>query len=179
MDDQLEIGLQKILKKNRIVWGAVFAGMLGLLLVSITLYHFNIIDPLPIVQPEKADNITLVVILLIILIIFYIKQKTLSPAKLIEKSKNPNLALNNPLVNYSQNADAKRTTFLKCIQIFNRNMLIVWFLADLVVLTAFVNFILAPNPNKLVMYGFVGLFSLFINFPSFRFYKIIYQYIYE
>ena len=179
MDDQLELGLQNIIKKNRIVWGAVLAGMIGLLLLSIALYYFKVIDPIPIVHPQKADNITLFVILLFILIIFYIKQTILSPAKLIGKAKKPNVALNNLLANLSQSADEKRTLFLKCVQILNRNVLIVWFLADLVVLTAVVNFILAPILNKLIMYSLVGLFSLLINFPNFNLYKKIYRYIYE
>ncbi len=179
MDDQLKAGLQNILQKNRIIWGTVLAGMIGLILFSLAFYYFEVIDHLPIVRPKKADNVTLLVILIFVLIIFYIKQTILIPSKLIEKSKKQNLVLHAKYSILSQNGDEKRITFLKCVQIFNRNMLIVWFLADMVVLSAFINFILAPIVNKLLMYSFVGLFSLIINFPSSNLYKKIYRYIYE
>jgi hypothetical protein len=180
MDDKLSSDLKSVLLKTRITWGVVLAGMIGLIVVSITLYSFNVIDHLPIVHPKKADNITLFVILALILAIFYIKQTILSPAKLIEKSKKQKVVLNFPYADFLQNdADEKRILFLKCIQILDRNMLIVWFLADLVVLSAVVNFILAPILNKLIMYSVVGLFSLLINFPNFSLYKKIHRYIYE
>jgi len=179
VDEKLEFELRNILKKNRLIWGVVLIGMIVLLLISITIYYLNIIDPLPIVHPQKADNITMVFILIFVIAIFYIKQTVLTPAKLIEKSKKPNIVLFEPLSSLSQGTEGKMLTYLKCIHLLNRNMLIVWFLADLVVLSAFVNFILAPILNKLIMYSFVGLFSLLINFPNFNLYKRIYRYIYE
>ncbi|KAA3617172.1 MAG: hypothetical protein D8M58_03725 [Calditrichaeota bacterium] len=179
MDDQLELQLQNILQKNRIVWGAVLFGMISLILISVALYYLDIIDRLPVVHPQKADNIALFVILFFVLLIFYIKQTILTPAKLIEKSKKPGIELNNLLAPLASDADEKKLTFLKCVQIFNKKMLIVWFLADLVVLTAFVNFILAPVLNKFIMYSFVGLFSLIINFPNLSIYKRVHRYLYE
>ncbi len=179
MDEQLEAGLQNILQKNKVVWGVVLTGMIGLLVISIVLYYLNVIGHLPIVHPEKADNVTLFVILLIVLTIFFIKQTILSPAKLIEKAKKPNVVLNDPLVTLTVTGDENRTTFLKCVQILNRNILIVWFLADSVVIVSLVSFILVPVLNKFVLYSLVGLFSLLINFPNMSIYKKIYRYIYE
>ncbi len=179
MDDNLKEKLEKIHQKNRLVWGAVLSGVIILILASMLFFFFNIINPLPIVDPQKADNITMFIILVFIIAIFYIKQSILTPVKLYEKSKNPKLKLSDQLSSLLRTGDGKSETFLKCIQLYNRNILIIWFLADLVIVTAFVSFILAPILNKIVMYGLVSLFSLLINFPSFTVYNKIYGYIYE
>lgn len=177
MDESTESGLKKILIKFRYTWIVVFTGMAAIIVLTTVLYYFQIIDLTPVVDISNAEKITLAIILIIILAVFFIKRSYLIVSKIIEKSKKYRDKINKDDFLFLSGQNEKDNIFAASIMYVNRLYLLVWFLADLVVLTAFVNFILVPVIKNFYIYSFVGLYSLIINFPSFKLYKKLYKFI--
>lgn len=178
MDEKLEKVLKDIHNKNRILWLVVFAGISILVLVGILLDYLDAIDPVPIVNPFDADKISLLIIFILALVIFYIKRSYLNVTKITEKARSASGNGNQAVLNNLGQNDPQNIVLARAINISTRLSFLVWFLADLIVLVAFVNFVLAPVLQTFLIYSFVGLYSLFINMPSWKLLQRIYDYIY-
>lgn len=178
MDQDIELHLGEIHKKQQIIWFTVLFGMIGLVAVSLMAYSFSFIDPIPVVDPAVTDKITMFMIVVFLIISFYIKRNTLSLSKIINKASSAKIPINKNLWPI-QNNDKKSQTLASAIQIVGRNRLFVWFIADLIIIFSVINFILAPVVNSFIIYCTVALYSLLINFPSYKFFSKIYRYIYE
>lgn len=177
MQNDIESTLLKINNTNRVLWLGVFISMFILILITLVLYYTNLIELTSMSFARDFDRIVLMLIFVITLIIFYIKRSYLIPGKLVEKANKIDMVKNRFLS--GDNADLKLNTLNNAIFYCNRYMLIVWFLADFILIAAFVNFIIAPILNTFIIYGVVALYSLAINYPTYRHLKSIYSFIYE
>ena len=177
MDDSIEIGLTDLHKKFKFLWIAVLTGMLAIIIISFILYNFQIINLTPVVNPLNADKVALVLIVVIVLAMFFLKRSYLVASKIKERAPKYTNRINVKDFSFLALENEKYSLFAASVVYVNKIYLLIWFLADLVVLIAFVNFILAPLLNTFLIYGFVGLYSLIANYPSIRVYKKLYNYI--
>jgi len=160
------------------IWFTVLFGMLGLIAVLLVTYSIGFIDPIPVVDAAVADKITMFVILVLLIISFYIKRSALSLSKIMDKAGESKIPIDRKFWAFQQD-DKKMEMLAAAVQIVGRNRLIVWFLADLIIIASVINFILAPVLNSFYIYCIVAIYSLSINYPSYKFFSRIYNYIYE
>jgi len=177
MDDTIQNGLVILHKKIKFLWLAVLSGMLIIILLSYVLYNFQIIELTPVINPQDADKISLVLIVVLVLAIFFLKRSYLIASKIKEKAARNLNKINREDFTFLALDREEHSLLASSILYVNKIYLIIWFLAELVVLIAFVNFILAPLINTFLIYSFVGLYSLAANYPSLRIYKKLYIYI--
>ena len=176
MDEKLEAVLNDVNKKNKTLWLIVFSGIIILILISIMLNYLQAINAMPIIDPVDADKIALLIILSLAIVIFFIKRSFLIPSKIIELSRKSNSKGHTAVFNVLKDNAAKQVIMARSVEKANRFLFIVWFLADLIIVIAFVNYILAPVLQTFLVYSVVGLYSLFINFPSKKLLWKIYDY---
>ena len=177
MDDSIKSGLTQLHDKFKSLWIVVLIGMVLLIVIAYILHHFQILDNEPLVNPLDADKISLVLIVLIVLAMFFIKRSYLVMSKIIEKSKKYSANLNNAEFTFLSAANEKHAQFASAVLYINKLYLRIWFMADLIVIIAFVNFILAPFINTFLIYSFVGLYSIISNYPSIKLYQKLFTYI--
>ncbi len=177
MTDEIESGLLQIYQKYRFLWFAVFSGMILLIFISILLAYFEVILPIPMVDPFAADKITLITLFLLLIIIFFLKRSYLTVSKIVEKGRKSTREIDWEIFSFLDQRNDTHLLLAKSILTMNSVILIVWFLADLVILVAFVHFILVPFIKTFILYSLVGIYSLIINFPSFKLYKKVASYI--
>lgn len=177
MTEQIESGLNGIYLKYRFLWFAVFSGMVFLILVAYFLSYFEIILPIPVVDPFVADKVTLIILFILLIIIFFLKRSFLLESKLVEKGEASRRVVDWVMFHFLDKQNKKHMLLAKSILVANSLILLIWFLADLVVLVAFVHFILAPFIKTFLLYSFVGLYSMLVNFPSLKLYKKIVSFI--
>lgn len=174
MNDDLTLELIDLDKRNKIIWASVFIGVLLILFISWAVGDILIDSSAPILDPQKSDTFFLLTIGAITIVILYIKRSILVPAKLLELGKKKSDA---KLLKYSDEDDRGRA-FDKSVRLINRYMMLVWFLADIIVIIAFINYLFTGVFNTMLIYSIVGIYSLIINFPSKHVYKKMYNYIY-
>jgi hypothetical protein len=175
MDDSIENGLLNLHKKFKSLWLVVLLGMLVIIILAYMLFHFQWIELTPLFSPADAEKVTLVLIIIIVIGIFYLKKSHLVASKIKQKSQKYKGKINREEFAFLTLENEKHAVFAASVIYLNRIFLIVWFLADLIVLIAFVNFILALNP--FLIYSLVGLYSLIANYPTLHVYKKLYNYI--
>jgi len=177
MDDSIEIGLTDLHKKFKFLWIAVLSGMLAIIIIAYILFNFQIIELSPVVNPLDADKVALVSIVVIVMSLFFLKRSYLVASKIKEKGRKYENRINTSDFSFLSLENEKHSLFAASVVYINKIYLLIWFLADLVVLIAFVNFILAPMLNTFLIYSFIGLYSLIVNYPSIKVYKKLYNYI--
>ena len=175
MDESIESGLQNLQKKFKFLWMAVLLGMLAIILLAYMLSHFQWIEMTPLFNPADTERVALVLIVIIVIAIFFLKKSYLVASKIKQKSHKYIVRINREEFSFLALENEKHAVFAASVLYLNRIFLTVWFLADLIVLIAFVNFIVALNPFWI--YSFVGLYSLIANYPTLHMYKKLYSYI--
>lgn len=144
MDEKLEIVISKIHKRNLKLWLIVLSGILILIAVSTALFYMEMFDSFPIVNPADADKIAMIIVFAIAIIIFFIKRSYLNINKVIEMAKKKTGQGNREILQALGDSNLNALLYSRSIDILSRISYSVWFLADLIVLVAFVLFILVP-----------------------------------
>lgn len=177
MDDSIELGIKNIHTKFRFIWIAVCTGVIAIISISYILFHYQIIELTPAVDPEKSNKIVLVIVVAIFMALFFIKRSYLVVSKIKEKSRKYIGKTNSSDFAFLSPQNEKHSLYAAAVIYVNKLYLFTWFLADLVVIIAFVNFILAPLLNTFLIYCFVGVYSLIVNYPSIKIYKKLFNYL--
>lgn len=177
MNDEIESGLKGIFEKYKLLWFAVFFGMIILIIISVLLSYFEIILPIPVVDPFMADKITLIALFVLVIVIFFVKRTYLVAPKIVEKGRSSKRIIDQGMFTFLEVNNEKHNLLAKSVLVANSMILFVWLLADMIILVAFVHFILVPFIKTFILYSLVGIYSLIVNFPSFKLYKKIIAYI--
>jgi hypothetical protein len=177
MDEIFENGLNELHKKIKYIWYALFTAMLTIIVLSYILYNFQIIELTPVVDPVNADKVTLVLIVIIVLAMFFLKRSYLLASKIKQKAQKHIYNINKADFPFLALERENHALFAASLTFLNKMYTVIWFLAELVILIAFVNFILVPLINTFLIYSFVGLYSLVANYPSIKVYRKLYNYI--
>ena len=177
MDEVFEKGLSDLHKKIKYIWYAVLTGMLTIIVLSYILYNFQIIELKPVVDPVNADKVTLVLIVVIVLAMFFLKRSYLLASKIKQKAQKQVQRINKEDFPFLALEREDHALFAASVIFLNKIYTLIWFLAELVVLFAFVNFILAPLINTFLIYCVVGLYAHSANYPSIKVYRKLYTYI--
>lgn len=178
MDEKLESVINSIHDRNLKLWLIVLSGIIVLVSVSTALFYLDMFDMIPVVNPADADKIAMIFVFIIAIVIFFIKRSYLNIRKIIEMAKKRTSHGNREVLQILGDSDQNALLFSRTIDVLSRLSYSVWFLADLIVIVAFVFFILVPLLQNYLIYSFVGLYSLFINKPDRRMLFKLYDYIY-
>lgn len=177
MDENTKNGFLLIHKKHKTIWLLILSGMIGLVLAVLGLDYFRILSLIPVVDPILMDKITLLIILVLVLSIFFLKKSYLNIHKIIEKARVSKKKYNDEMFSFLSISGGNYTLIVNAINVVNSMMMLIWFLTNLIVITAFVNYIFVPLINTFIIYSVVGIYSLIINYPAMNIYKKIYAYI--
>ncbi len=168
MDTEFRQKVRNIYRVNRILWYAVTAGVLTLLIVGYFLHASGSITPTGTAGRNSLGTIFLIVAMLLLYIIFHMKRTYLDPKKLVWRAKKKTLEITTVdladfIAQFGTNAD----TMAKTLILLRRYYMVIWSIADLITILGFVEFVVTGEFRVLAIYGVVSLYSLLINFPSF------------
>ena len=177
MDDPIEDGISILHKRIKFLWFAVLTGMLTIIFISWLVFKFQLIELKPVVNPLNADKVTLVIIVIIVLLTFFLKRSYLMASKIKQKAQKNIEKLNSADFVFLTLDREDHALFAACVAYLNKIYLMIWALTEFIILMAFINFILAPALNTFFIYSVVALYSLISNYPSIRVYRKLYNYI--
>jgi len=177
MEDQLREKLQANYRINKILWMAILADVFILAVIVFVFDHLNILTEPLISNINAFNNISLIVVIVLLFTIMLMKRSFLLPSGLVEKAKKNNLIVNEADISDMQAELAETGKLLFKVQsLLRRYFLIIWSIANFVVLLGFLTYILTLNRWNFVVYAIVGLYSLSINYPRFGIIEDCYYY---
>jgi len=148
-------------RKNKLVWIAILAGMLILTSVILLLHQLEVIkDPLTI-NPVEVNKIMLFIVFIIAALIIILKRTLLVRDKLIN-SACKKLTINLDEVDTDYKETVLKTVFSR-IQIFQ---MIIWIMADIIVIIGFLNYLFILSIQASLMYCIVAIYSMIISYPK-------------
>ena len=177
MDDPIDDGLIILHKRIKFLWFAVLTGMVTIIFISWLVYNFQLIELKPVVNQQNADKVTLVVIVIIVLLMFFLKRSYLMASKIKQKAQKNIDRLNRAEFAFLALDREDHALFAASASYLNKIYLMIWALAELIILVAFINFVLAPALNTFFIYSIVALYALISNYPSIQVYRKLYNYI--
>jgi len=175
MDEKYNSRLRKIHRVNRLLWLAILSGISVLTLVVLIFDYFKLINP-QIAQSNKLLlNMAMVVVLFLLFLIIYIKQQYLTPQRMTIRAQNHNLNIGSQdVTDLLQEFGAEAQLLAKSLMIMRRYYMVIWSIANLIVMLGFIQYILAVDLQTFLIYGAVGFFSLISNFPRFSIIETVY-----
>ncbi len=168
MEEKLRQKLRNLYRVNRILWLAVLMGILTLIGVGYFLHANGTI-----VSDYQAHNnvstIFLIIAIVLLYIVFHLKRTYLTPKKLIWRARRKKVDFTAPdvadvVAEFGEKADV----LIKTLMLLRRYYMVIWSIANLITLLGFVEFVITGQFRVLATYGIVSLYSLLINFPSFK-----------
>jgi len=169
MEETFRIQLRRIYRVNRVLYFAVLMGMVTLTLVAVLFYFGRLLPSRALVDIHSLDKVLLMLVLFLLLLVFYLKRTYLQPEKLIKRAEKKELNITAPdVTDFIQEFGIQAGILAKTLIIMRRYFMVVWSIANLALLLAFIGFILTSNFRLFLIYAVVGFYSIFINFPSFR-----------
>jgi hypothetical protein len=172
-----ESGLLVIHQKYKLIWISVLSGMTGLVLVAFLLQYLNLIGTEAVVDPYLTDKIVLLIIFVLVFAIFFLKRSYLNISKIVAKAKVSDKKINGQLFSFLSESDEKQKLLAKAVTVTNSIMIVIWMLANAIVITAFFNFILVPYIKTFIIYSLIGIYLQIVNFPSLKLYTKINSFI--
>lgn len=160
MDEVLKASVYEEYKKTRMIWFAIMGGMLSLVVMTVIFHQMALFT-----RPEDIDaflinRVFLMIVFFSALLVILLKRIVFIPSKLVARIKKRFMD------NYT--GSAKRDSMLKDIVLRIRMLqIIIWGLADLIVMIGFVNYVLLQTFQTFLVYSVVGIYSMAINYPTF------------
>ena len=164
MQDPVLEKIKEINRTNYILWFIVLSGMLILFVIALLLHFFSESNVLR--SNFKSDNFVLLFIALFAFAIFYFKKKYLNIRTILDKAKSANYSFSESHLDDLKNLLKNGNVLANAIVILKRNFMIVWFLADLILIIAFIGFLLNGYLQSFIIYSIVAFYSILLNFPS-------------
>lgn len=165
--------LRAVHRVNRIMWYAVAGGALVLIVIGLIMAFVGISGQ-SVVDAFLADRIAMFIVIICAVAIIYVKRTYLAPAKIIERAGKKELNVAGDVQDLIQQLGKENTDLAKAMIIFRRYYMLTWALADLIVISGFVYFILTGNLESFIIYAVVAAYSIAINFPSYTQIESIY-----
>lgn len=168
MDENFKSKLRRIHRVNRLLWIAILTDILIISLIAIILWYFNILSE-PVLSSMKTFNdISLIVVVGLLFTVMYLKRTYLLPNKIIERANQKEIHIEAAdVVDFIQEFGKEANIMAKALIIMRRYFMVIWSIANLILLIGFISFVLSLNLRNFIIYGIVGLYSLLINFPRF------------
>ncbi len=169
MEERLRQKLRILYRGNRVLWFAVLFGILTLMGVGYVLHATGTLATKPLGTRDSVSNIFLFIALLLLYIIFHIKRTYLTPKKLIWRARRKKVDFVAPdAADFVAEFGEKADLLIKALMLLRRYYMVIWSIANVITLLGFVEFVISGTLRVLITYGVVSLYSLFINYPSFK-----------
>lgn len=167
MEENFKSKLNPIYHKLKLIWWLFFVEILILFIIVAVIKYFNLYG-VPLLSNLKVfNNISLIIVVILLFSVIYLKRMYLNPEKLVDKARRqksePNRSVHN---NFLAEFGSAGDMILKIVSILRKYYLLIWSIANFIVLLGFASFILSFITNTFITYGIVGLYSLVINFPG-------------
>ncbi|MGD9488868.1 MAG: hypothetical protein AB7W47_12655 [Calditrichaceae bacterium] len=181
MDVHFRAKLRRIHRINRLLWASIFSGMVGIVLITLVLKFFNIVsEPVSPGSESMIDQILLIIAVLLAFLILYLKRTYLLPEKLVLRAKSHELNIEpGDVTDFVQEFGKEGDLMAKTLIIMRRYFMVVWSLANLIVIIGFIDYILALQFGSFLVFSIVGFYSMTINFPLFSLVEKCYESISE
>ena len=161
MDNEDVSIIEKWHRKDRLIWIAILAGMLILTSIVLLLHQLEVIKEPVAKNPVEVNKIMLFVVFIFAASIIILKRTLLVRDKLIY-SACKKLSINLDEADGEQKETVLKTVFSR-IQIFQ---LVIWIIADMIVIIGFLNYLFILSIQASVMYCVVGIYSMLISYPK-------------
>ncbi len=168
MDQNFRAKLKRIHRVNQLLWIAILADILILSVIVFILWYFNILTEPLLVHLKTFNDISLIIVVLLLLTIIYLKRTYLLPSRIVDRANQKELHIQSTdVVDFIQEFGREANIIAKAIIIMRRYFMVIWSTANLVVLIGFISFIVSLSIRNFIIYAIVGFYSLLINFPRF------------
>ncbi|MBN1408899.1 MAG: hypothetical protein JW956_13965 [Calditrichaceae bacterium] len=168
MDENFRSKLRRIHRVNRILWTAILADILILSVIALLLWYFEILTEPLLHNIKMFNDISLIAVIILLFTIMYLKRTYLIPDKIVERAKRKELQIGSAdVVDFIQEFGKEANMIAKALIIMRRYFMLIWSIANLIVLIGFISFIVSMSLRNFIIYGIVALYSLLINFPRF------------
>ena len=168
MEENFRSKLRRIHRVNRILWNAILVDILLLAVIAVILWYFKILTEPVLYNLKTFNDISLIVVIILLFTIMYLKRTYLLPSKIVDRAKRKELHIEAAdVVDFIQEFGKEANMIAKALIIMRRYFMVIWSIANLIVLIGFIAFIVSLNLRNFIIYGIVGLYSLLINFPRF------------
>jgi hypothetical protein len=150
------------------LWVVTLVGMLILSFFVIIFNHYGIISQPSVINVANFDNLTMGIILILTILILFIKRNYLMPKKIIERARKKDLSIipddvRDLLQEFGDDGDL----MAKALIIMRRYFMLIWSVANLIIILAFIDYIVALRFESFWIYSVVALYSMVINYPKF------------
>jgi putative flippase GtrA len=136
-------------KRNLIIWGAIFTGVIALTVVAYILNENKSFEALP--QAHQMNQILFIIAIVLAGAILLFKRSNFVPSKVASRISQPDVGEN-------------KLEYL--LPRLLRNYFIVWTLAEAIALIGFINFVFTADFSSYLIFAVVSAYSLLINIPS-------------
>lgn len=168
MDDNFRSKLRRLHRVNRLLWIAILMDILILSVIAIILWYFNILTEPVLLNLKTFNDISLIIVIVLLFTVMYLKRTYLLPGKIVERANRKELHIEAAdVVDFIQEFGKEANIIAKALIIMRRYFMVIWSIANLIVLIGFISFIVSLSLRNFIIYGIVGLYSLLINFPRF------------
>lgn len=148
-------------KLNRILWLAVFMGIILLLAIGFILQSISFFPASGAAAPGLSNLFLMLTVVLLVAVIL-MKRSLLYPPKLAGKVLN-DLTMNKDI----PKPIPPQKMFSKAVLKLRRYYLVIWSIADLIAIIGFVEYALTGNFGNYFIYIVVAVYSLAINYPAY------------
>ena len=161
--------LREIHRVNRVLWIALLSGM-GILVLTAALFRFGgLLETAVPTAGSRTDNIILVITLALLFIVFYLKRHYLVPAKIVARARKKKIAAGSgDIAGFIAEFGEEVAVIAYALIIMRRYFMLVWSIANIILLLGFIVFIAAGQFQTFLIYAVISAYSMGINFPSFR-----------
>lgn len=169
MEKEFRDQLRRIYRVNRVLYFSILLGMSTLTLVA-AIFHFSeVLTQQNLIDVYSVDRVLLMVVFVLLFLILYLKRTYLTPEKLITRAEKRTLNIvSNDVADFVQEFGNRANLLAKALIIMRRYFMVIWSIANLVILLAFIGYILTANFRIFLIYSVVSFYSLAINYPGFR-----------
>jgi len=149
-------------QKSRTMWFAILAGIISLIIL-VVIFHFAELFKDPLVKDLKSMNqLFLFIVFALAFLIIILKRIFFAPSQLVSAARRKAYKQGG-----GQDTEAKRKTLRYALDRIHTFSLVLWVLADLIVIAGFLSYIFMLSFQTFIIYAVVGLYSLLINYPKY------------
>ncbi len=169
MNQEFYNKLRHIHRVNRVLWTALLSGMSILVLTAVLFKFGGFFQTVSPTVDSKADNVILLVTLALLFTVFYLKRHYLIPAKMVARAHKKEISYGSgDIADFVAEFGDKASVIARTLIIMRRYFMLVWSVANVILLLGFIVFIAAGQFQTFLIYTVISAYSMIINFPSFK-----------
>jgi len=118
----------------------------------------------------KLENTLFLITIALLFLSFYLKRHYLVPQKMVDRASKKEINVSSAeMVDIIDTFGDETKMVVKVLILMRRYFMLVWSVANILLLFGFISFLLAGQFQTFLIYALIGLYSLIINFPAFSF----------